>query len=708
MSKKYTTNFLEDTNGSTGSANQVLISTAAGIDWVDGSGSGIIGGPYLPLTGGTLTGVLVIGYSDARLRGGDSTGRFIVSNSDTTSYISLNGSSNASPNDISIITDEEILFLTGAGYSEAMRIASTGNVGIGTTSPSTKLHVSSSGDTILRVTSADGNAAFLDLGDASDPDGGRIVYDSGSNLALYAASLERMRITSTGNVGIGTTSPTQLLHVNSTTANPTGIGLQNSQRYYSVRSNNFSLVFTDETVGSERMRITSDGNVGIGTTSPSEKLHIAGGGSGNVRLDSGGTYYGTNVQAISSAGLKIGNDDFSGYAYFHNDGNVGIGTTSPGSKLAVAGEIRTSEGSDYTTISTSGGDTIFGNISSGANNIRIFNGGSERMRITSAGNVGIGTTSPNTALEVDGAISTTTSDYAQGTTGSRLLLETSGSGNTHSYIQAQSSGGTSSAEDLALQLYGGNVGIGTSSPSEKLAVNGNASISGGIYVGGVNSFIWNNTANSNLRFAANGSEKMRIASSGNVGIGTTSPEAKLNILSTGIDDEALVVQDNARKIKIGRDSIKVTDLSNAVANMYLQGNGSNVILPNAVSRLGIGTTNPSQKLEVDGNVKAETLIATDLNDGYVPYSKSGTLGLQDSKIYTQGAGIGVGTTTLAAGCHITSLSNISATGYRVAAMQTAPSSRGDTGTLGEIRITADYIYVCYATDSWKRVAIAQW
>ncbi len=124
--------------------------------------------------------------------------------------------------------------------------------------------------------------------------------------------------------------------------------------------------------------------------------------------------------------------------------------------------------------------------------------------------------------------------------------------------------------------------------------------------------------------------------------------------------------------------------------------------------LGIGTTSPSEKLEVNGNVQAETLIATDLTDGYVPYSKSGTLGLQDSKIYTNGAGIGVGTTTLAAGCHITSLSNISATGYRVSAMQTAPSSRGDTGTLGEIRITADYIYVCYATDSWKRVAIAQW
>ena len=58
MGKRYTTNFLEDTNGSTGTTNQVLVSTATGIDWVDGSGSGSIGGPYLPLAGGTLSGNL--------------------------------------------------------------------------------------------------------------------------------------------------------------------------------------------------------------------------------------------------------------------------------------------------------------------------------------------------------------------------------------------------------------------------------------------------------------------------------------------------------------------------------------------------------------------------------------------------------------------------------------------------------------------------
>ena len=97
-------------------------------------------------------------------------------------------------------TNNTSLEFSGGGSSVDMILLANGNVGIGTTNPSTKLHVSSSGDTILRVTSADGNAAFLDLGDASDPDGGRIVYDSGSNLALYTASSERVRITSAGAI----------------------------------------------------------------------------------------------------------------------------------------------------------------------------------------------------------------------------------------------------------------------------------------------------------------------------------------------------------------------------------------------------------------------------------------------------------------------------------------------------------------------------
>jgi len=52
--------------------------------------------------------------------------------------------------------------------------------------------------------------------------------------------------------------------------------------------------------------------------------------------------------------------------------------------------------------------------------------------------------------------------------------------------------------------------------------------------------------------------------------------------------------------------------------------------------------------------------------------------------------------------------NLKANAYKVSALNTAPSSATDTGVAGEIRYTADYIYVCTATDTWKRVAISTW
>jgi hypothetical protein len=97
----------------------------------------------------------------------------------------------------------DIAFSVGsAGTADKFVIQSGGKVGIGGT-PQQLLHVqTSSGDCIVRVTSPDGSGAFLDLGDASDPDGGRIVYDTGSNLILNTASSERLRISSAGAFGI--------------------------------------------------------------------------------------------------------------------------------------------------------------------------------------------------------------------------------------------------------------------------------------------------------------------------------------------------------------------------------------------------------------------------------------------------------------------------------------------------------------------------
>jgi len=176
------------------------------------------------------------------------------------------------------------------GLNAKLVIAQSGNVGIGTSSPSVNLHVSSSGDTVARITSADGNGAFLDLGDASDPDGGRIVYDSGSNLAFSTASNERMRIDSSGNVGIGTSSPDAILDIEGNFetnyalkfTNTQGTGKVGGFRSHGTNGNDLT-IYQDGvrkqgwsssevkfygTSNAEVMRIQNDGNVGIGTSSP--------------------------------------------------------------------------------------------------------------------------------------------------------------------------------------------------------------------------------------------------------------------------------------------------------------------------------------------------------------------------------------------------------------------------------------------------------
>src|SRR6056300_216178 len=135
--------------------------------------------------------------------------------------------------------------------------------------------------------------------------------------------------------------------------------------------------------------------------------------------------------------------------------------------------MRTSEGSDYTAISTSGGDTIFSNTSSGANNIRIFNGGSERMRIDSTGALGIGTSTPSGRLHIKNSAASNYAlrfAYADGTDGGGFYESTS----TDLSLFLKDSTGTTKtviAPDGDSYFNGGNLGIGTSSPSAKLEVN---------------------------------------------------------------------------------------------------------------------------------------------------------------------------------------------------------------------------------------------
>jgi hypothetical protein len=360
------------------------------------------------------------------------------------------------------------------------------------------------------------------------------------------------------------------------------------------------LTFTTNN-GAERMRIDSSGNVGIGTTSPGYNLVV---GNGTQNTESR-FYFGDG--SYTSA---------SGYGLYMSRTFSYIRPVTDENQTLNIGALNSAWG----TISNNASLHTFGKDSN------------EFMRINSSGNVGIGTTSPNTALEVDGAITTTTSDYVQGSTGSRLILETAGAGNTHSFIQAQNSGGNSNSEDLALQLYGGNLGVGLAIPLEKLHVNGSLELQSGFHISSTDGNYWQrirtedgsaSTTNAFNFETRNGSgaylQHMVIRNDGNVGIGTTSPGAKLDVVGNVNTDNSISIQGldtgnpsaSSEELRLSGYGVLGNRSAMYITNGHATGtmrfgvggsggnHGSNTkMVLNSSGNLGIGTTIPSKRLQV--------------------------------------------------------------------------------------------------------------
>ena len=226
----------------------------------------------------------------------------------------------------------------------ATNAALNGNVGIGTSTPDTLMHLSGDATAIIRLENTNGSASDGDVigalqfykADNSGAgagvvgqvkmltqgigSGGHLTFstgDSGGN------DVERIRITSNGNVGIGTSSPSASLELNSATANAARlkIGRSTSHDNYlemttdggdsviqatGAASTYGALAFKSNngTTTSERMRIDSSGNVGIGTT-PIAPLHVKGTTDGNLLVRAGslavGTLTGTALSSINDA-----------------------------------------------------------------------------------------------------------------------------------------------------------------------------------------------------------------------------------------------------------------------------------------------------------------------------------------------------------------------------------------------------------------------
>jgi len=573
LGKTYSADYLIDSNGNTGASGQVLISTATGIDWADGSA--ITGGPFLPLSAGSsypLTGDLYIEEDSLYL---------------------LNASSNywrVQNNSSGKLVFKQGTTQRGIWSSSELQLANNlivdNKIGVGTTSPQafTRVDVrsgNSDGNAAIAAYGYNGVGGYAIMGHAYAVDnthagsatglrgisnGGRTVSGSVNIGGYFTASGSENNyalITDAGNVGIGTASPSVplavegvasmgsnsrlsmgILDINSS-ATPTQILIQTTIPWNSGAAD-FTVNIKGFVYGTDEScnlsihwhyynNVPYNANItSSGSWAPIAKLHSSdattpANGFVQIHLLSPGYWpkiyvesmYSSSYNDLYASGWSWSDAAGTGTAYaldynkdFGNNfvmtdpGNVGIGETTPTSKLEVRSETAThqlvslnraasptaamylgNDSGNNAVISSNYSDLIFGRDQSSTL--------SEWMRIKRDGNVGIGTTSPQ----------------------SKLHIET-GSGGTYNP--------NTNHDDVTIE-GSGNIGLQLFSPASSyqyIAFGDPDSVNAGYlrYYHGTNEMV----------FRTNGGDRMVIDSSGEVGIGTTSPGAKLDVVVSNV------------------------------------------------------------------------------------------------------------------------------------------------------------------------------
>jgi hypothetical protein len=288
----------------------------------------------------------------------------------------------------------------GTGTTEKMRMASNGFFGIGISNPSFPLEVSSTSTTLLaRFTSNQANAAIRIVNSSSN--GGRTysigsgdtTSAAGNNFYIYDETNGALRfaINNSGFTGMGTSNPQSMLHLDTSSGNGCAIRMSSTSangRVYAIGSNFVTgtgeFAIYDYTAGAERMRINSSGNVLIGINSSAYKLDVTSADAYTTRFNS------TAAQGGFTAWANSG----TAYGYAGNAYHIVVGGSVGDMALTSVSNLVFASGSGLT----------------------------ERMRITSGGNVGIGNTGdPDIRLFVKGQNSTS-SQFA-------LLLQNSNANN---------------------------------------------------------------------------------------------------------------------------------------------------------------------------------------------------------------------------------------------------------------------------------------
>ena len=415
--------------------------------------------------------------------------------------------------------------------------ASAERLGLGTSSPDTALHISSASGPQLRVEDTTNNTiAELRPLDTS------VRFGTFSNhpLEFYTNSTKHMTIDTSGNVGIGTSSPDNVLHLlgssnvyehiqSSADANA-GLRLTNTQRsWYVINDSSGNLQFYDNTAATERMRIDSSGNLLVGKTSDNNAV------AGTTISNSGIVKATRTDWSLLLNRLSTDGD----IALFQKDGTT-VG--SIGSYLGAYAYIG----------STGGTDTHIGFVN--------------------------GTVRPATAT---GAALDATLDLGNSSSRFKDLYlsgNVTATGIYNSGIYNQTGDAqfwvTNVGEAVRIQQNTGNVGIGTSSPSEKLHVSGtgdrNIAVESTNTGSGANAgikilaadggdFLWqtgNATGNALRLYDLNANaEAMRIDSSGNLLVGKTSADFGSSVgFEANANDTVYVTRSGGASLTLNRTS----------------------------------------------------------------------------------------------------------------------------------------------------------
>jgi len=519
----------------------------------------------------------------------------------------ITGNSNiTAANFLGTTNASDIIFKTNS--IEWARLLSTGNFGINTPTPLEKLHVNGNilaNDGVYAQSSFNvGYSSATVISDIFQPwtDNGIKIYDGNSLSHLHVEALGHCAIQAYGtggspkaslentaysplalqdkggNVGIGTIAPGNKLEITSTTANASGLRFTN-------------LTSASSTVATNGKALSVDVNGDV-VLMPS---------SGNAweLLGNAGTTAGTNFLGTTDAQDLVFKTNNTEKARILSSGNFGIGTSTPGQLLHVNGNALANE----FWIFSGAGDLKIHNA--GIANTMVFNtSGLQRMRIDNNGLVGINTTAPSSRLEV-GAIggdgitikATTGIDV-----GDLMFFDAAGVEKGRIYTNPLAapglilSGSSTPASHIFIDNIG-NVGIGNASPANRLHITSAAVNTSGLRFANLTSASPTFTNNGKALSVDVNGDVILIASSGNAWelLGNAGTTAGTNFLGTTDAQDLVIKTNNTEKVRVlttGQVGIG-TPAPNASAIVQIVSTTQGVMFPSMTTAQRLAIASPA-------------------------------------------------------------------------------------------------------------------